>query len=71
MVVEFLVTDDHDFFKSFIQSDVAEKVLRKEVKTILEVQKTVKVKLVGKLSRGSKFPLQKVTVLCTSVVWKE
>ena len=32
IAVQFLVTDDHAFFKAFVKSEVAERVLRNEVK---------------------------------------
>lgn len=32
IAVQFLVTDNHAFFKAFVKSEVAERVLRNEVK---------------------------------------
>lgn len=50
--IEFLVTDDHSFFKAFIQSSIAERVLQKEVKAVLDLKKTVRVKLAGEVIKG-------------------
>ena len=50
--VQFLVTDDHAFFKAFIKSGLAEKVLRNEVKAILGIRKGVQVKLAGEVIPG-------------------
>ena len=52
IVVEFLVTDDHCFFKAFIKSRLAEKVLRNEVKAILGIKKAVQVKLAVEVIPG-------------------
>ena len=41
--IQFLVTDDHAYFKAFVQSEVAETVLRNEVKAILGIRKAVHV----------------------------
>ena len=49
--VQFLVTDDHAFFKGFVKSPIAEQVLRK-VKAVLGLRKAVKVKLVGEVIPG-------------------
>lgn len=50
--IQFLVTDDHAFFKAFVKSDVAEAVLRNEVKAVLEIKKAVHVKLAGEVIPG-------------------
>ena len=50
--VQFLVTDDHAFFKGFVKSPIAEQVLRKEVKAVLGLRKAVKVKLAGEVIPG-------------------
>ena len=50
--VQFLVTDDHAFFKGFVKSPIAEQVLRKEVKAALGLRKAVKVKLAGEVIPG-------------------
>ena len=39
--VQFFMTDDHAFFKVFVKSAIAEQVLRKEVKAVLEIRKAV------------------------------
>ena len=49
---QFLVTDEHAFFKAFVKSDVAERVLRNEVKAVLEIRKGVMVKLAGEVIPG-------------------
>ena len=51
-IVQFLVTDDHKFFKVFIQSRFAESVLQKQVKKVFEINKTVHVKLAGEVIPG-------------------
>ena len=50
--VQFLVTDDHAFFKAFVNSAIAEQVLRKEVEAVLEIRKAVQVKLAGEVIPG-------------------
>ena len=50
--VQFLVTDDHAFFKAFVKSEVAERVLRNEIKAVLEIRKAVHVKLAGEVIPG-------------------
>ena len=52
------MTDDHNFFKAYVQSKLAESVLQKQVKKILEIEKTVRVKLAGEVIQG----VQVVTV---------
>jgi uncharacterized protein YpmB len=52
IAVHFLVTDDHAFFKAFIKSEVAESVLRNEVKAVLAIRKAVHVKLAGEVIPG-------------------
>ena len=42
----------HAFFKAFVKSDVAERVLRNEVKAVLEIRKGVTVKLAGEVIPG-------------------
>ena len=49
---KFLVTDDHCFFKAFVKSDIAERVLRNEVKAVLEIKKGVMVKVAGEVIPG-------------------
>ena len=46
-IVQFLATDDHKFFKAFVQSQLAESVLQKQVNKILKIEKVVHVKLAG------------------------
>jgi hypothetical protein len=52
IAVQFLVTDDHAFFKAFIKSEVAESVLWKAV---LAIRKPVHVKLAGEVIQVNKF----------------
>ena len=52
IVAQFLVTDDHAFFKAFIKSEVAERVLKNEVKAVLDIWKDVRVKLAGEVIPG-------------------
>ena len=51
-IVQFLVTDDHKFFKAFVQSKLAESVLQNQPKKILEIDKTAGVKLAGEIIPG-------------------
>ena len=49
---QFLVTNNHAFFKAFVKSDMAERVLRNEVKAVLEIKKAVMVNLAGEVIPG-------------------
>ena len=51
-LIQFLVTDDHGFFKVFIQSMIAESVLQRETMKILELNKCVRVRLAGEIIPG-------------------
>ena len=53
--IQLLVTDDHAFYKEFVQTELAEKVLRSEVKEILGIRKAMHVKLAGEMILGCKF----------------
>ena len=44
--------DDHAYFKAFVKSGLAEKVLRNEVMAILGIKKAVHVKLAGEVIPG-------------------
>ena len=50
--VQFLVTDNHAFFKAFVKSGLAERVLCNEMMAILGIKKAVHVKLAGELIPG-------------------
>ena len=52
ITVQFLVTDNHAFFKAFVKSGLAEKVLRNEAKAILGIRKAVQVKWAGEVIPG-------------------
>ena len=58
IAAQFLVTDDHAFFKAFVKSEVAERVLRDDVKAVLEIRiririrKAVLIKLAGEVIPG-------------------
>ena len=52
ITVQFLVTDDHAFFKAFVKSGLVEEVLRNKVKAILGIKKAVHVKLAGEVIPG-------------------
>ena len=53
--VHFLVTDDHAFFKTFVKLEVAERVLRNEVKAILEIGRVVECQAGSKKMRYTVF----------------
>ena len=50
--IEFLVTDDHRFFRGFVYSKVAEGVLQREVMAVMNLYKAVRVKLAGEIIPG-------------------
>ena len=50
--IEFLVTDDHHFFRGFCYSCVAESVLLKEVMAVMDIHKWVQVKLAAEVIKG-------------------
>lgn len=50
--IEFLVTDDHRFFRGFVYSNISEGVLQKEVMAVMNLHKAVRVKLAGEIIPG-------------------
>ena len=47
-IVQFLVTDDHKFFKAFVQSKLTESVLQNQPKKLLKSTKLPELNLLGK-----------------------
>ena len=52
LTIKFMITDNHAFFKAFVKSGLAEKVLCNKVKPILGIKKAVHVKLAGEVIPG-------------------